>query len=106
MYIRMMGAQGLRRATEIAILNANYIAKRLESSYKVLFRGQHGEKLIEKDEDCQSTFSLAQVSLHMSLLLMSVDSRNAPILKQSISLNVCKITAFMRLQFLGLWLVH
>ena len=42
MYIRMMGASGLRKATEIAILNANYIAKRLESSYKVLFRGQHG----------------------------------------------------------------
>lgn len=38
----MMGASGLRRATEIAILNANYIAKRLESSYKVLFRGKDG----------------------------------------------------------------
>ena len=37
-----MGPQGLRRATEVAILNANYIAKRLESSYKVLFRGKHG----------------------------------------------------------------
>ena len=42
MYIRMMGANGLRRATEIAILNANYIAKRLESSYKILFRGKEG----------------------------------------------------------------
>ncbi|CAF0849210.1 unnamed protein product [Rotaria sordida] len=42
MYIRMMGAAGLRRATETAILNANYIAKRLESSYKVLFRGTNG----------------------------------------------------------------
>lgn len=42
MYIRMMGANGLRRATEIAILNANYIAKRLESSYKILFRGKDG----------------------------------------------------------------
>ncbi|CAF1047626.1 unnamed protein product [Adineta steineri] len=42
MYIRMMGASGLRRATETAILNANYIAKRLESSYKVLFRGHNG----------------------------------------------------------------
>ncbi len=42
MYIRMMGAAGLRRATETAILNANYIAKRLESSYKVLFRGRDG----------------------------------------------------------------
>jgi glycine dehydrogenase len=38
----MMGAAGLRRATETAILNANYIAKRLESSYKVLFRGRDG----------------------------------------------------------------
>jgi len=42
MYIRMMGASGLRRATETAILNANYVAKRLESSYKVLFRGKNG----------------------------------------------------------------
>lgn len=42
MYIRMMGAAGLRRATETAILNANYIAKRLETSYKVLFRGKEG----------------------------------------------------------------
>lgn len=42
MYIRMMGASGLRRATEIAILNANYIAKRIESSYKILFRGKDG----------------------------------------------------------------
>ena len=42
MYIRMMGTSGLRRATELAILNANYIAKRLESSYKVLFRGKNG----------------------------------------------------------------
>jgi glycine dehydrogenase len=38
----MMGAAGLRRATQTAILNANYIAKRLESSYKVLFRGKNG----------------------------------------------------------------
>ncbi len=38
MYIRMMGASGLTRATEMAILNANYIAKRLEHHYPVLFR--------------------------------------------------------------------
>jgi glycine dehydrogenase len=30
MYITMMGAEGLRRATQVALLNANYIAKRLE----------------------------------------------------------------------------
>jgi glycine dehydrogenase len=42
MYIAMMGAEGLTRATEVAILNANYMAKRLESHYDVLFRGKHG----------------------------------------------------------------
>ncbi len=42
MYIRMMGADGLRMATQIAILNANYIAKRLENYYPVLYRGEGG----------------------------------------------------------------
>jgi glycine dehydrogenase len=42
MYIRMMGAQGLKRASEIAILNANYIAKRLDPFFPVLFKGKHG----------------------------------------------------------------
>ena len=42
MYIRMMGASGLRQATETAILNANYIAKRLEDYYPVLYRGANG----------------------------------------------------------------
>ncbi len=41
-YIRMMGAPGLRRATETAILNANYIAHRLEAHYPVLYRGAEG----------------------------------------------------------------
>jgi glycine dehydrogenase len=42
MYIRMMGADGLKRASEIAILNANYIAKRLDPYFPVLFKGKHG----------------------------------------------------------------
>lgn len=41
-YIKMMGARGLTHSTEVAILNANYMAKRLESHYKVLFRGSRG----------------------------------------------------------------
>ena len=41
-YIAMLGASGLRRATEIAILNANYIAKRLQPHYPVVYRGAHG----------------------------------------------------------------
>jgi len=41
-YIRMMGPDGLVEATRIAILNANYMAKRLEPHYPVLYRGQNG----------------------------------------------------------------
>jgi glycine dehydrogenase len=42
MYIRMMGAAGLKRASEVAILNANYIAKRLDPYFPVLFKGKRG----------------------------------------------------------------
>jgi glycine dehydrogenase len=41
-YMKAMGAQNLRRATQIAILNANYVAKRLEGAYPILFKGQNG----------------------------------------------------------------
>ncbi len=41
-YIVMMGRDGLKRATETAILNANYIAKRLEGHYPVLYKGKNG----------------------------------------------------------------
>ncbi len=41
-YIALMGAEGLRRATQVAILNANYMAKRLEAHYPVLYRGARG----------------------------------------------------------------
>ena len=42
MYIRMMGARGLRQASEAAILNANYIAERLKPYYPVLYTGRAG----------------------------------------------------------------
>ena len=41
-YIRLMGGAGLAHATKLAILNANYIAKKLEAHYPVLYRGQNG----------------------------------------------------------------
>ncbi|MGH8034173.1 MAG: aminomethyl-transferring glycine dehydrogenase, partial [Lysobacterales bacterium] len=41
-YITMMGRDGLRRATQIAILSANYIAQRLASCYPVLYTGRNG----------------------------------------------------------------
>jgi glycine dehydrogenase len=41
-YIALMGGAGLKLATEVAILNANYIAKRLENHYSVLYKGTNG----------------------------------------------------------------
>ena len=41
-YIAMMGPDGLRRATQVAIANANYVAKRLEGHFPVLYTGQNG----------------------------------------------------------------
>jgi glycine dehydrogenase len=41
-YIRMLGAAGIRRSTEYAILNANYMKTRLEPYYKILYTGKHG----------------------------------------------------------------
>jgi glycine dehydrogenase len=41
-YIRMMGSEGLTRATQVAILNANYIAKKLEPHFPVLYKGSGG----------------------------------------------------------------
>eukprot|EP00179_Madagascaria_erythrocladioides_P008264 CAMPEP_0198325016 /NCGR_PEP_ID=MMETSP1450-20131203/12864_1 /TAXON_ID=753684 ORGANISM="Madagascaria erythrocladiodes, Strain CCMP3234" /NCGR_SAMPLE_ID=MMETSP1450 /ASSEMBLY_ACC=CAM_ASM_001115 /LENGTH=1032 /DNA_ID=CAMNT_0044028859 /DNA_START=59 /DNA_END=3157 /DNA_ORIENTATION=- len=42
MFIKMMGSQGLKEATEAAILNANYMMKRLESGFPILYRGERG----------------------------------------------------------------
>ncbi|MEO1249596.1 MAG: glycine dehydrogenase (aminomethyl-transferring), partial [Pseudomonadota bacterium] len=42
MFIRMMGGTGLKRASQMAILNANYIAKRLEGHFDILFTGNNG----------------------------------------------------------------
>ena len=41
-YIAMMGSEGLRRATEDAILSANYVASRLKDAFPVLYAGEHG----------------------------------------------------------------
>ena len=52
-YIAMMGAQGLTRATEIAILNANYIKHRLEGHYGILYVGHEGRCAHEMIIDCR-----------------------------------------------------
>jgi glycine dehydrogenase len=42
MYLKMMGGDGLKKATAVAVLNANYMASRLQEHYHVLFRGEGG----------------------------------------------------------------
>ncbi|MDQ3618443.1 MAG: aminomethyl-transferring glycine dehydrogenase [Pseudomonadota bacterium] len=42
MYITMMGSHGLRRATQVALLNANYVARRLQPHYETLYTGRNG----------------------------------------------------------------
>ena len=52
-YIAMMGGDGLTRATQLAILNANYMAARLGEHYPVLYRGVHGRVAHEFILDCR-----------------------------------------------------
>ncbi|KUG07996.1 aminomethyl-transferring glycine dehydrogenase [Solirubrum puertoriconensis] len=52
-YIAMMGGEGLKAATETAILNANYIKARLEEHYPVLYTGAHGRCAHEMILDCR-----------------------------------------------------
>ena len=52
-YICMMGGKGLKKATEIAILSANYIKKRIEKDYKILYQGENGRSAHELIIDCR-----------------------------------------------------
>ncbi|MBM4291509.1 MAG: aminomethyl-transferring glycine dehydrogenase [Deltaproteobacteria bacterium] len=53
-YIALMGAEGLKAATQVAILNANYMAKRLSARYGVLYTGAHGLVAHEFILDCRA----------------------------------------------------
>ena len=52
-YITMLGAKGLKKSTEIAILNANYIKERLQGSYETLYSGEQGRAAHEMIIDCR-----------------------------------------------------
>jgi glycine dehydrogenase len=62
-YIRMMGAAGLKRASEVAILNANYVASRLRGSYPVLYSGRGGMVAHECIIDCRGFAAEAGVQV-------------------------------------------
>ena len=62
-YCLLMGGEGLTQATRVAILNANYIAKRLEGAYDVLFTGQNGRIAHECILDTRPFADSADVSV-------------------------------------------
>jgi glycine dehydrogenase len=62
-YIAMMGPEGLEQATQVAILNANYIAQRLQDHYPVLYTGQNGRVAHECILDVRPLKQLANVDV-------------------------------------------
>ncbi len=70
-YISMMGRSGLKKATQVAILNANYIAKRLEGAYEVLYKGRNGRVAHECIVDIRSikeTSGITEVDIAKRLM--------------------------------------
>jgi glycine dehydrogenase len=63
MYIALMGGTGLTRATEVAILNANYMASRLSEDYDILYTGRNGLVAHEFIIDCRSFDKSAGVKI-------------------------------------------
>jgi glycine dehydrogenase len=62
-YISLMGTEGLRRATQVAILNANYVSKRLEKHYPTLYAGKNGFVAHECILDTRDLKNSANVSV-------------------------------------------
>ncbi|HQO87588.1 MAG TPA: aminomethyl-transferring glycine dehydrogenase, partial [Bacteroidia bacterium] len=62
-YIKMLGKSGVQRATEIAMLNANYIKARLEKHYPVLYKGKNGFCAHEMILDCRAFKAVANIDV-------------------------------------------
>lgn len=62
-YIKMMGARGLKKSTELAILNANYMMKRLEDHYELRFKNENGYCAHEFIADCRKFKKSADITV-------------------------------------------
>ena len=62
-YIRLLGKEGVKKATEFAILNANYIKKRLEDHYPILYKGRNGFCAHEMILDCRAFKQTASIEV-------------------------------------------
>jgi len=63
MYIALLGAEGLTKSTQIAVLNANYMQRRLEGSFDILYRGQNGLCAHEFILDCNGLKKTAGITV-------------------------------------------
>ncbi|QDU35414.1 Glycine dehydrogenase (decarboxylating) [Poriferisphaera corsica] len=63
MYIALLSSKGLKRATKIAILNANYITSRLKNHYNILYTGDNGTVAHEGIVDCRDFQKTADISV-------------------------------------------
>ena len=63
MYIRLMGEEALKKATEVAILNANYMAEKLKDHYKILYKGQGGRVAHELILDFRKFKNTAEITV-------------------------------------------
>ena len=54
MYIRMMGGYGLRKASEVSLLSANWLAHKIDSDFKVLYKAKNGRVAHECIFDCRN----------------------------------------------------
>ena len=61
-YMKLMAGEGLLKASQVAILNANYMAKRLEKDYKILYRGNTGLNAHEFIIDCRDFKNTAGIT--------------------------------------------
>ncbi|HOK36100.1 MAG TPA: aminomethyl-transferring glycine dehydrogenase, partial [Paludibacteraceae bacterium] len=61
-YIRMMGAEGLTKASKIAILNANYLAEQLKDTYGIVYRGKNGRIGHELILECRNFKANAEIT--------------------------------------------
>ena len=62
-YIKMLGVEGLTKSTQIAMLNANYLKKKLETHFKVLYKGRKGHVAHEMIIDCRNFKAEAHISV-------------------------------------------
>lgn len=62
-YIRLLGPRGLKKSTEVAILNANYLRARLEGHYDVLYKGNSGNVAHEMIIDCRPFKASAEIEV-------------------------------------------